>query len=146
MKMLVTGAALLLLVAACSDTDSWRSEAATAIGTQLANRLAEPLDQAANTGREGDLEGVMDALDEALDDIALPTGVRRMISGSHLASTLGGGYADVWLPLVIVPTESADLFCMVFALSSTGELVAEPARGDPIDRCGETEKPRLTAP
>ena len=77
--------------------------------------------------------------------MVLPPGVSRIVLGPGSA-TRGDGYADVSLVLVVVPVDAGALFCMVFAMSSTGEFVAEPAPGDPVNRCRDTEKVRLVGP
>jgi len=146
MRMLVGWVVLLMLVGACGESDPWRDEAAAAIGAQLADRLADPLAQAADTAEHTDLDPVMTALEAAFDDMTLPADVYRIVPGSHSSSTSGSDYADVSLPLVVVPIDRGSMFCMIFALSSTGELVAEPALGDPVNRCADTESVRLTQP
>ena len=134
------------MVAACSGTDEWRAEAAAEIGDELAGRLAEPLAQAANTTHDIDSNPVMSALKTAVDDMVLPSGVNRIVPGSPSSTGGEGGYADVSLTLVVVPVDTPAMFCMVFAVSNTGELVAEPASGDPVDRCDDTRKVRLAGP
>ncbi len=78
--------------------------------------------------------------------MVLPPGVSRIVLGPGSA-TRGDGCADVSLLLVVVvPVDAGALFCMVFAMSSTGEFVAEPAPGDPVNRCRHTEEVRLVGP
>ncbi len=146
MKILACAFAVLLLVAACSESDPFRSETATAIGDELAGRLATPLAQVADEATDIDTDLVTSAVEPALDDITLPPGVFRIVSGTHVQSLRGDGYADVSLAIVVVPTDTRSMFCMVFALSSAGELVAEPAPGDPVERCDDTETVGLIQP
>jgi hypothetical protein len=146
MKILACGFAMLLLLAACSEADPSRSEAATAIGDELAGRLAAPLAQVADEATGIDPDLMTNAVDAALDDITLPPGVFRIVSGTHVQSSRDGGYADVSLAIVVVPTDTKSMFCMVVALSSTGELVAEPVPGDPVQRCDDAETVGLVQP
>lgn len=116
-----------------------------AIGDELAGRMAAPLQRAA-AGFAPDLDGLTRTLRAALDDIALPGGVRRVVAG-HRASTSGGDFfAEISTAIVVVPTNTESMFCMVLALSSNGEIVAEPAPGDPVDGCSDTEIVKLSRP
>ncbi|MCP3976988.1 MAG: hypothetical protein GY720_21075 [bacterium] len=145
MRIFVGGMALLLMVAACGESEPASNAATAAIGEQLAGRVAAPLQRAA-TGFDPGLDGLSNALRAALDDIALPGGVRRVVPGQRTSASADDAYAEISMSIVVITIDSESTFCMVLALSSTGEIVAEPAPGDPLDGCSDTEMISLSEP
>ena len=137
----------VLLALGCSEPIDWRAEAAAAVGDQLAQRLAGPLAGVAEAGADAGPDPTEGVLEAALRDLRLPPEISRVVRGSHSSWYVGDGYADVWAPLVLVPNGDTEyMFCMVFALSTRGELVARPAPGNPRDRCDDTDTGRLRPP
>ena len=145
MRVLIGCILVITLLAACSYVDP-RVEMATAIGDELAASLADPIAQAAATGEAEGHEALGAALDNALDEMALPSEVDRILQGTHSGGSIGDGYADVDTSLLVFPVDNESMFCMVFGMSSTGEVVARPALGDPFDLCAGAEPVRFDRP
>ena len=135
---------LLALIAGCGGGEAEREDLAETIGDGLWELLVGELSGVAAAG--GPSEAADEALELALDEVVPPTGVRRVARGANMSSIATAGYAGVSLPLVVVREDADSSFCMVFSLDSTGQLVAEPASGDPDDRCADTEAPPLNVP
>ena len=143
--MLMGSIVVITLLAGCSNADP-RVEMATAIGDELATRMSDPIAQAAATGQAEGHEALDATLDSALDEMALPSDVDRILQGTHSGGSLGDGYADVDTSLLVFPTDNESMFCMVFGMSSTGEVVARPVLGDVFDQCAGAEPVRFDRP
>lgn len=134
-----------LLTAACSGQTLDRAETSAAIGTALAAGIEDSLALASAEDLTGAPEVVLsEAVDQALRALPLPDGVSRVVPGAHQSTMAEEGYASFSMPLVIVPANGDEpLFCMVFAASSEGDVVARPVEGDALNRCGDVARINL---
>jgi hypothetical protein len=136
--------ALSLIAGGCGGPALDQEQAAADIGADLALMLTEPLLRAsAADGASETTEAIghiEETMTKAVRDLSMPEGVADVIAGPKAATQVGDGYASVSTALAVIPeAEGESGFCMVFAVGTDGTVVAQPAPGDPINRCRDTE-------
>lgn len=136
-------AALALIVAGCGGSALDEEQTATDIGAELALRLAEPILRASTAESGTETAQALRTLEESMSDsvreLSMPEGVADVVAGSNSGFAAANGYASASIALTVIPEDEQPLFCMAFAIGSDGTVIAEPAPGDPVNRCADTD-------
>lgn len=136
--------ALSLVACGCGGPTLDQEQAAADIGADLALLLTEPLLRASAADSASEItearRNVEESLTTAVRELSMPEGVADVIAGSSVATQVTDGYAFLSTALTVIPeAEGESLFCMVFAVGTDGTVTAQPAPGDPVNRCSDTE-------